>query len=93
MGTGPIKHFLLMYNLDTRELEIEDFDRAGEDAAQAYTDRELEHANDPAIEVVLVGADSIDTIRKTHSHYFPRVKGGLVDELERELTAALGVKY
>jgi len=93
MGNGPIKHFLLIYNLDTRELLIEDFNRAGEDAAQAYTERELHHADDPSIEVVLVGADSIETIRKTHSHYFPRVEGGLVDELERELTAALGVKY
>lgn len=93
MDSGPTKYFLLTYDLETRDLDIEEFGSADGAAAEAYTELEMEHLGEDSIEVVLVGADSLETIRKTHSHYFPRVRGGLVDELERELTAALGEKY
>lgn len=46
----------------------------------AYTEFEMEHRGDKSTEVVLVGADSIDTIRKTHSHYF----ADRADELFRQ---------
>ena len=33
---------------------------------------------------------SVDTVRKTHSHYFANTLGDLVSELERELVSMLG---
>jgi hypothetical protein len=40
--------------------------------------------------VVIVGADSIDTVRKTHSHDFATSEtSDLVAELERELSDAI----
>ena len=39
-------------------------------AARIYSECEAEYRDREGFEFVLVGADSIETIRKTHSHYF-----------------------
>jgi hypothetical protein len=67
---GPELYFLLVYEIPTRELEIHEFERDFEAASEAYTRLELQHRDSRDIEVVLVGADSIETIHRTHSHYF-----------------------
>lgn len=51
---------------------MEEFGTDYDDALEAYAVREREHRLDPAVEVVLLGADSLDTIKKTHSSYFLR---------------------
>ena len=66
-------HFLLVY--DHRQMvlvgqrEYADADAA----AEAYAALERQHSGDAMIEVVLVGADSLDTIRRTHGNYFAGV--------------------
>jgi hypothetical protein len=67
---GPELYFILIYNVPSRQLEIHEFEHDYNAAADAYSKLELEHRKDAAMEVVLVGADSIETIHKTHSHYF-----------------------
>lgn len=63
-------HFLLVYDARARRL-ISSQDFADADVASAaYARAEREHIDEPDIEIVLVGADSIETIRKTHGHYF-----------------------
>lgn len=90
MTTGPTSYFLLIYRLDTRELLVEVFDADERAAADAYTAREHEYRDEPTIEVVMVGADSLDTVRKTHSHYFATsATSELVADLERELTEVI----
>ncbi len=65
-------HFLLVYDLNRRELlEQEPYDDA-EEAAAAYADAEAKYRGRDDLEVVLVGADSIETIRRTHAHYFDK---------------------
>jgi hypothetical protein len=68
-------------------VSVEEFGTDGQAAATAYSEREREHAGDPNVEVVLVGADSLDTIRKTHSHSF-RGDDDLLTALERHLVIA-----
>lgn len=66
-----LRHFLLIYNI--REQRIEDLEQFGEDAgaaAERYAELEGEHRGSADYEIVLIGADSIETIRTTHSHYF-----------------------
>jgi hypothetical protein len=41
------------------------------------------------VEVVIVGADSLETVRKNHSHYFAERGTDAVSEFERELVAML----
>lgn len=38
--------------------------------------------------MVLIGADSLDTVKKTHSHYFSESAESLLSDLEQRLTAA-----
>lgn len=68
--TPPEKYFLLIYDLTSRALQHEDFGRNHAEAAERYSELEALHRENEAIEVVLVGADSFDTIKRTHSHYF-----------------------
>jgi hypothetical protein len=67
----PLLHFLLIYDRN-REALVETLE-LGEDAeaaARTYSAAEQEFRGQEEIEVVLVGAESLDTIRVTHSHYF-----------------------
>jgi hypothetical protein len=71
----PLFHFLLVYD-HKREALVGDprqFKNADE-AASAYAELEREHRDDPNVEIVLVGADSIETIKRTHGNYFNGAK-------------------
>jgi hypothetical protein len=68
--TQPEQYFLLIYDLTSRALQHEEFGRDHTTAAERYSELEQLHRGNDAIEVVLVGADSFDTIKRTHSHYF-----------------------
>ncbi len=89
MTTATTTYFLLIFHVDTNELEIEEFVGDELAATTAYSAREHEYREDTRIEVVLVGADSLETVRKTHSHYFARSNGNFVADVEREFAAAL----
>ena len=66
----PLRHFLLVFDIDRQELlRCDEFDDPRE-AAAAYEGAERRHQSDRRLEIVLVGADSIDTIKRTHSNYF-----------------------
>ena len=53
-------------------------------AERAYPLVEDEHRGKPA-EVLLVGADSLDTVKKTHSQYFFTTTEELVDQFLAQL--------
>lgn len=67
---APERYFILIYDVPRRELEVHEFESDYESATEAYTNFERTHRDAPGMEVLLVGADSIDTIKITHSHYF-----------------------
>ena len=70
MARGRTIHFLLTYDrLQRRLVNMERF-RDGRKAVAAYDEREHEFADQPHVEVVLLGADSEDAIRVTHPIYF-----------------------
>jgi hypothetical protein len=86
---GPELYFILVYNVPSRELEIHKFGGDYEAASQAYNRFDIEHRDDHAVEVVLVGADAIETIHKTHSHYFAEHADDLFQQfLEGQVQAA-----
>lgn len=68
-----LEHFLLVYDLVRGELRsMARFDDVFE-AAEAYTDTERQLREQPDrddFEIVLVGADSLETLKVTHSRYF-----------------------
>lgn len=63
-------YFLLIYNRAHRHLQtVQEFaDR--DEAGRAYVAAERAAQGDSGLEIVLIGADSMDTIRRTHGQYF-----------------------
>jgi hypothetical protein len=68
-----LNHFLLLY--DTKRQTLLDALPFGEDAetaASCYAEKEKVYRDRDDVEIVLLGADSLDTLRQTHPHYFDR---------------------
>lgn len=69
-----INHFLIVYDL--RHARLIDFRPFGNDidsATEAYAAAERayrDHSDQKDFEIVLVGADSRETLEQTHSRYF-----------------------
>lgn len=77
-----MQHFLLIYDHKAQSLRDERvFAFKESDAATtAYQEAERQYQGQADIEIVLIGADSIETIQRTHGHYFDSS-----DRLERYL--------
>ncbi len=69
-----LQHFLLIYNLREQHLDhVEEFGTDTQAATRAYANVEREYRgrqDHSDFEIVLIGADSIDTVHVTHSRYF-----------------------
>lgn len=63
-------HFLLVYNGPLRTLERTQRFEDVEAALVAYAQAEDEFRGRTDVEVVLLGSDSIETLKRTHGHYF-----------------------
>ena len=63
-------HFLLVYSFDEQRLVEQREFTTSREATDAYDAAERLHRGESKFEIVLVGSDSIDTIRQTHGHYF-----------------------
>ncbi|MGH2902266.1 MAG: hypothetical protein ACRDK7_01530 [Solirubrobacteraceae bacterium] len=75
MNVDDIHHFLVIYDVRARHASVEEF--SDYDAALlAYENIEKEHLGRDDLDVVLLGADSLETIKKTHSSYFETTEGG-----------------
>ena len=62
--------FLITYDHDARkQISLEEFRNTAQ-ALKAYGEREEEYEGNPRVEVVLLGADSLEAIKVTHSNYF-----------------------
>lgn len=63
-------HVLLAYDHDKRELvHTQEFSDSSE-ATAAYMEMEQKYRDRSRLEIVLIGSDSIETIKITHSNYF-----------------------
>jgi hypothetical protein len=70
MSERDIKHFLVVYNLAEGKAVVEQFDTDYDAALKAYAAAEEDFANRETFDIVLIGADSLETIERTHSSYF-----------------------
>lgn len=67
---SEIRYFLLVFDRSAGVLtSVSEFDDAGS-AGTAYEHAERENFGQTRFETVLVGADSIETLKHTHGHYF-----------------------
>lgn len=76
----PQLYWILVYRLSDRHLTVRPFGPDVHTANIAYDQLEREYRDHDQFEVVLVGADSIETIEKTHSHYFVQSEDDLFEQ-------------
>lgn len=69
----PIVHFLLVYDRRQGKLVFQKPYADSGEAVRAYEQMEEKHHDDRDMEIVLVGADSLETIMLTHGNYFDAV--------------------
>lgn len=69
--SDQIQHFLLVFDHEAGKL-IEEihFHTDGAKAVEAYAEKEKEYSGRKLVEIVLIGSDSIETVRLTHANYF-----------------------
>lgn len=68
---NQIKHFLLVFDHAQGQLiEERHFETQAAEALAAYAAKEELHRNERDIEIVLIGSDSIETVKLTHANYY-----------------------
>jgi hypothetical protein len=66
-----IQHFLLVFNHEAGHLvRVEEFGTDIVSALAEYNKLEREYLNSPMMDIVLIGSDSIETVKITHANYF-----------------------
>lgn len=77
-------HVLLVYSLrDQKLVDQRIFEAANVDeAVEAYLDAERQDLRDRELEIVLIGADSLETIHRTHNSYFAGDIASVLKELD-----------
>lgn len=64
-------HFLLVFDHEqSRMIHQEDFGTDVKSALAAYGRWEHEHKDNANMDIVLVGSDSLETVKLTHANYF-----------------------
>jgi hypothetical protein len=67
---GAIKHFLIKYDIKAGRADVQEFGEDYDAAMEAYEQLEQEARGQSDVDVVLLSADSLETIKRTHSSYF-----------------------
>lgn len=76
-----IQHFLLAFDhKKDRLVEQVEFGSDASAATAAYSELERKYKDDVSVDVVLVGSDSLETVRVTHSTYFEGMSASLIDQ-------------
>jgi hypothetical protein len=70
MSPNEIKHFLVAYDPANGKTKVEDFGTDYDAAQAAYADAERANGMEAKLDIVLLSADSLETIKQTHSSYF-----------------------
>ncbi len=80
MTEADIKHFLVVVDPSKSAADVREFG-ADYDAALAAYGAAEEGYRDSDVEVVLLGSDSLETIKRTHSSFFALKTPDPVEEL------------
>ena len=70
MSPDEINHFLVSYDLSTGKTKVKFFGTDYDAAQAAYAEAEQANADDEKLDIVLLSADSLETVKQTHSSYF-----------------------
>jgi hypothetical protein len=82
MTPDEIQHFLISFNPVSGETDVRSFGNDYDAAQTAYAEAEQAGGLGSDLDVVLLSADSLETIEKTHSSYFGGAVTGLKELLQ-----------
>ena len=67
---NDLRYFLVAYDpVEEVTLRLDEFRSEGE-AESSYVDAEREYRDHPSAQVLLFSAESLESLAKTHPHYF-----------------------
>jgi hypothetical protein len=70
LSERDIKHFLVVYGIAARRTKVQSFGTDYDAAMKAYAEAEEVTRERGDLDIVLLSADSLETIKCTHSSYF-----------------------
>jgi hypothetical protein len=65
-----LRHYLLVFDHGQARLIHQEEFQDSREAVAAYSATEMQYKDNPSVEIVLIGSDSLDTVRVTHANYF-----------------------
>lgn len=86
---AQMQNFILVYNHASQELEQTlDFKSDVVAATREYARLEAQYRESARMDIVLVGSDSLETVKITHATYFPGESQKRVEDVFRALSYA-----
>lgn len=71
MSNAKIQHFILVFDRHQGHLVDQlNFGSKAKEAVEKYEELEELYRHEPYMDIVLVGSDSIETVKVTHANYF-----------------------
>lgn len=70
MRDDKVEYFLITYDIAAGASKVESFGQDYESALKAYDEVENAARDDENLDIVLVGAEDLDVVKRTHSSYF-----------------------
>lgn len=90
MTADDIQQFLIVYDVRREHAQVVELGTDYAAAIAAYEAAEAEHRNDPNYDIVLIGSDCLETVRRTHASYFTDSEAALRERVERRLAVVNG---
>lgn len=81
MKAEDIQHFLVTYFTREARVEVKEFGNDHDAALREYMELEHRYRDREDLDIVLLGADSLETVKRTHSSYFGEGRSAFADLL------------
>lgn len=91
MSPKDLRHYLVVYRVADGRAEVSEYENDRyEEALDAYRATEEHHRDKHAVEVVLLSADSTDSLMATHGRFFAQSRRHVDDYITERLDELLG---
>lgn len=90
MSPKDLRHYLVVYRIADGDAQVSEYPReAYEEAQDAYRATEQKHHDDSDVEVVLLSADSVESLMATHGRFFEKSRRHVDDYITERLDELL----
>jgi hypothetical protein len=91
MSPKDLRHYLVAYRVAEGRAQVTEFGNEDYEAAlDAYRAAEEAHRDNPAVEVVLLSADSRESLMATHGRFFEQSRRHVDDYITDRLDELIG---